>query len=377
MRISPFERKKEKLIALADIGSADAGVALIAVGETTRVITAQRESLPLEERPQETNASLVVQQLSSAGEKALASLAQSAFKGRSIDAICAIVGAPWARTFSARATSVFQEETAITAAMISALAQQALADQKDIDRANLLEASVVRVLLNGYPTGKPAGKRAHELGIFALVSDCDVAVRKGANEALARLFPEAPTTWHSGARSVLSVVKEGEHIDAYVVVKVSGEATDIVVVRKGVLSESASVPIGLRSILSSFAKEKPLEETLALLDMLETDQCEGSACDALKTAIAKAEPDLARQFGETMAKLGAPRRLPNDLLLIAPAHFLPWLSRFFSRIDFAPFTATTQPFSVRTPSLPKLTALSGDDPGFMIGCALVNIEYRA
>jgi hypothetical protein len=377
MRISPFEHHKEKLIALVDIGSADAGVAIVAVGETTHVVACARETLPPEERAKSALATMVIQQFSSAGEKALAALSQSPLKGRSIDSVCAIVAAPWSRTLSARASSAFQEETPITDAMIAALAQQALAEQKDIERANLLEASVVRVMLNGYATGEPSGKRAHALQIFALVSDCDATLRAGVAEGIARLFPDAPIAWHSSARAVLSVVRENEHADTYILAEVSGETTNLVVVRKGVLSESASVAIGTRSILESFAKGKPPEETLGLLDMLEGDQCEGSACEALKESIARAEPDLARQFGETMAKLAVPRRLPNDLLLVAPAHFTPWLSRFFSRIDFAQFTATTQPFTSSVLPLPKVAGLLGDDPGFTVGCALVNIEYRA
>lgn len=70
------------------------------------------------------------------------------------------------------------------------------------------------------------------------------------------------------------------------------------------------------------------------------------ACSSVETALAKAEPELAAAFGAAFGELAAARRLPNTLLLSAHQYFVPWLTAFFERIDFAQFTLTSRPFTV-------------------------------
>jgi len=164
---------------------------------------------------------------------------------------------------------------------------------------------------------------------------------------------------------------------------VSAEATDIIVVRKGILAERALTQNGIRQIASSFAEGKPVEETIALLDMLEKEQCEGDACRSLEASIAKVEPELAKSFGEIFAKLSASRKLPDQLVVIASPQISGWFSRFFARIDFTQFTVSTRPFSVSVlspallPGLPDKDPRFAADPGLAIAASLVNIEMRS
>ena len=84
-----------------------------------------------------------------------------------------------------------------------------------------------------------------------------------------------------------------------------------------------------------------------------------------------------------MGKSAAIHRLPDTLVLLAHPDILPWLSKFFSRIDFAQFTVTTQPFTVRTmlpnnaPGDASQTAQgSAEDPGLALAVGFVTIEQN-
>ena len=372
-------KAKNRIVAVADIGSADAGVVIFEVGEKTLPIAAARERLPLEDRPPEALITGVIQCLSTATEKALAQLAASGQSERGVTACIAIVHVPWTRSFAGEASAQFEKDDSVTQKQIADLATQALANQKELNRDTLFEASVVRVLLNGYPTGDPVGKKARAIRVRALLSECDPRIKKGVQEALGRLLPGISITWRSSARAILSLLRKDEEATC-LVVSLGDEATDILVVRKADLEDRALVPRGLREIATSFAKDKPVEETLALLDMLEKDQCESDACEELENAIAKAEPELAQRFGEVFVKLSVARRLPETLVIIAPTHASTWLSRFFSRIDFTQFTATARPFSPillsGTLEAPEDPRISGD-PGFILARALVNRESES
>jgi hypothetical protein len=267
--------------------------------------------------------------------------------------------------------------------MIGSLAKQALAQQHDIELANLLEASVSRVLLNGYPVAGPAKKRANEIDVYTFVSDCDPDIRTGASETLSRAFPETKIVWRSSARAMLAAAKEVDPIETCLIVHMSGEATDLISVRKGVLDQRTLVEQGFRQIMGVLAKGKPAEETMSHIDMLEKEQSDNDAAEELRNAIATAEPELVHLFGEALAKISAARKLPDELIVVAPAAISPWLSRFFSRIDFTQFTATTRPFAVKALPIGELSGLPRhdpavfDDPSLCIASSLVNIELAA
>ena len=84
-----------------------------------------------------------------------------------------------------------------------------------------------------------------------------------------------------------------------------------------------------------------------------------------------------------MGAIAGGRRLPNDLVLAVQPDLAPWLSQFFSRIDFTQFTKTAQPFEIQLLTPEKLNRLVAFDTGvlpdaaFAVGGALVNIEEQA
>jgi hypothetical protein len=367
--------------AVALIESGSACVAIARSG-TAEVLAHAREDLPLEGREKSGLRSGVIQALATAGDKAVAAYAKSGASVKVGTCYC-VIGAPWTRSFAGSAHTHLEQPSTISDNMIADLAKQALTDQKEIERAALLEANVSRVLLNGYPTSDPAGKRASEIDIFTLVSDCDAAIKASATETLGKLFPGAPIVWRSSTRAALVATKQIDPVATSLIVIMDGEATDLISVRKGVLDQRILVEQGFRQILGTLIKGKPVEETMSLLEMLEKDQSDTDAGEELRLAIAKAEPDLVHLFGEALAKISSSRKLTDDLVIIAPPAISPWLSRFFARIDFTQFTATTRPFSVKAFPIAELAGVPHNDPAIYadpdlcIALSIVNMEHSS
>ena len=140
------------------------------------------------------------------------------------------------------------------------------------------------------------------------------------------------------------------------------------------------VPQGLRTSLTRVDPKRVAEETLGLIRMLSRDSCEGAACESIQRAMATAEPELAKLFGEALGGLASGRRLANTLVLSANPDIVDWMRQFFSRLDFTQFTATTLPFtvSVLEKEDPRL-GISADEElhsQITIAAALVNKEMR-
>ncbi len=377
----------ERTVAVADIGGESAGVAILRIsGEgSARVVVAERSALSMEDRTQAASASGVLAELGKAAEKALATYSEK-FKGKEplhVEKAYAILRVPWAHSKTIRAESIFPEEAVVEAKTISALAEEALKQDTEFDHSKTLEANVIRVELNGYPTGKPEGKRAKRITVSALLSECEPAIRQGAGEALQRTFSCPPPTLRSGVRAILAVLKENNLLQKdCVIISMTTHATNAIVVRKGVVNEIATVPEGSSTILKRIAEGKLPEETLTLMRLLAHDQCEGEACDAIRASIARVEPDLVKSFGSAFEKMATVRRIPNAFLLSGPEDLAEWLLHFFSRIDFAPFTVTTRPLSGKLVDHTELAPLAtfehgvAEDPGLAVASALVNIEEK-
>ncbi len=380
-----FTRSHSEAIAVADIGSSGASVAIIETekGKPSHVLAAARASLPPESRTPEAAIQGVIAKLSEAGEKALKEYASRA-GAVPIASSYAIIRAPWSHSKSVHAMRVFDEETNIDSGMIRELASGALTHDKEYAPENILEATVMRVEANEYPTSKPEGKPAQTLGVAMLLSDCAPTIRAGVSEAMTRLFPGAAPSMRSGVRALLAVLRESAALPKdCLVVNMTAETTALITVRKGIVGEQALVDVGLNTILNRVAQGRLPEEALGLMRLLTRDQCEDDACIAIKDAIARAEPELVRAFGEGMGKLALRQRLPNALILAAHEDIKPWLSQFFSRIDFTQFTTTTRPFIPRPMTHEEMTmrvvpeAGIVIDPGLAMAAALVNIESAA
>ncbi|MBP9757119.1 MAG: hypothetical protein KBD06_00805 [Candidatus Pacebacteria bacterium] len=290
-----------------------------------------------------------------------------------------MVHQPWSHSLTVRKRVDYAVETKIFETNISALAKELLTEVKTVDMNALMEAAVIRTWLNGYPVVHPEGRSAHALVVSAIVSDVDQTVKKNAEAALMRAYPTASIQWRSYARAMQTVLGSTLRDDEnYLAVDMGVDVTHLISVRDGFPVGERVVPQGLRTILTRIDPKRNAEETLGYIRMLSRDTCEGAACEAIRVAMASAEPELAKIFGEALGGLAAERRLANTLVLSANPDIIDWMKQFFSRLDFTQFTATTLPFAVRVleNTDPRTLVLADEDlrAQILFGAALVNTE---
>lgn len=375
-----FSRRREKIVAVADIGSGSAALGILAVPKEgpARLLVAKRSILPLEEREPAAIVAAIGRHLTETGQQVLAEYRKQG--GPQPSSVYAVIRAPWTQSKTVAARSTFPKPTKITGAMITKLAQQAM-ESEAVPKAAVLEAGVIRVEMNGYPTGKPVGKPCSELSVAALMSSCDPVLREAVTNALQQLFGARRITMRSGVHAILSVMRGMPDVpEDYLVVDMASEGTNFMIVRDSVTTDHGTSTEGKTTILKRISPDGMMEHTVTLLRLIARGECHDAACDAQSAAMAKVEPELVRVFGEVIAKLVSRRRLPNNLILATHDDLAPWLTALFSRIDFAQFTTTTQPFIVRTLKPADLThqVLQDSnvhaDSALLTAAALVHME---
>lgn len=363
---------------VVDIDDASVGFSSVTLSDGPAVITAaERTQLPMEERTGAQSAAAIIQLLEQAATAFLKAHPQQA-------SVYAVIRAPWTRFRTAQASESFQDARTITKEMIPEIAKKALTESSELDRSNILEAGVMHVALNGYPTGKPMGKKANSITVVAFEADVNAEIKKGVIEVFGKLLPDRTVTFRSGMRALLTVLHEHiPDIHRYVILDIGGNASSCAVVRKEAVTQFATIPEGAVGMVRKVSGSGPPEETMAHLRMLANDTCSTDACKAIKDSLARAEPEFAKTYGEMFASLASRRRMPNHAMLAAPADIAPWLQGFFSRIDFSQFTATTQPLEVEALTVDHLresvtwTAGSTHDTGLAVAAGCVNILEHA
>jgi hypothetical protein len=374
-------RASGKAALIADIDDSSVGVSIVELSKKgpSAVVAGERMLLPIESRTADQSIAGILQFLEQCADKVIKAHTTDG-KTPSPRNIYVILRAPWTHFRTAQADETFPEPRTITKEMTAELAKKAVASINDLDSSNILEAGVMQVFLNGYPTGNPLGKKAETLAVTAFESDVNPEIRRGVTEVFGKLLPGRVPVIHSGLRALLILLHDIiPDIHRYCLLSVGGSATSCAIVRKEMVTQNGEAKEGSSSIIKRVTGTGLPEETITQLRMLAADTCSTDACKATKDSLARAEPELAKVYGEMFASLAQRRRLPNRCVLFAPMELSPWLQGFFERIDFAQFTATQLPLSVEplTPEHLKKAVEwktgAPQDTGIAIGAGYVNI----
>lgn len=363
---------RARTIAVVDVGSGYIGCALVAAphaGAAT-VIGYGHARLSLEKRTYVQSRAHITAELSEAIAAAQNSAGASHHRAR-ISEVHVVLHAPWISSQVVTVAEAMEKSTYIDASRIALLAKKTLSGH-DTEPAQLLEKQVIAIKLNGYPTLAAEGKHAETIELSAMLGTGDPSLTKSLETELRLAFPAAKLTWLSAENAYTMILRKTEFSSHALIVDVGVSETNLIVLEDGIPQTERSVPEGLRGMLARMHGLESPADTLAMLRMHARDACENDACTALQKAIAAAEPDLVKVFGEHFAKLAETRHLPNTLLLVAHPDATEWLTSFFDRIDFAQFTVTTMPFTTVAVTPDMFSWLITSDPHMDASLALAS-----
>lgn len=382
-----FSRAAEKTVLVADVESGSVGLALVRIPKigAAQVEVAGRTPMKLDDTAPEQALTGALQETPSLAEKIFSSYKTRTGKTAQPTEGYIIYHAPWVRAFASRLEGNLGNERSVQEDMIRSLSREALKHMTELDQSRFLEASVLRVDINGYPTKKPEGKKGSTIGVTALGADVDADARSAVVQSISSIFPGRTWKERSGVRAFTTLIAErtSERRD-YLLVDMGSGSTDITAVRKNELTDHIVLPEGLRTILARLTPPQGLpEQTLSLLSMLVSDHCDEEACAPLRDALGKVDAELARIFGEAFAALSKVRRLPNTIIFSGHPSIAPWFEHFFARVDFGQFTITTEPFTMIhiTPEHVREDAVFAEageaDSGLALAAAFIKVQEQS
>lgn len=326
-----------------DVAPGRGSAAFVEWGEGGMKTVESHALIALESHGKEGAAAAVARKL----DEAMARILESAHNVRHV---LYLLHPPFVTVETVIAEANFEGETVVTPEILQEMARESLSAASIVDTKRLFDAGVTRTWLNGYPTREPSGKKALTVSVASVISNCDEELRTSIEAWAQRALPSADVFGRAFPRALLRV-RDGRPgtSDSYLAIDMQLEDTHILTVHDGILTDQRSIPYGARTLLKKVSGKHSPEELLSLIRLLGREACEAEACREIEGALALAEPELVKAFGEALGGMATTRRLPNELVLLTHRDLAAWLGQAFSRIDFSQFTLTTLPFQVKIP----------------------------
>ncbi|MEK7090115.1 MAG: hypothetical protein AAB930_00855 [Patescibacteria group bacterium] len=188
------------------------------------------------------------------------------------------------------------------------------------DEPELLETSIMSVLLNGYETDSFLGKKVQHLRLSIYMSMTLRSLFNELRSIMEEHFSPKKVIVHSGPYVIFKTAVQILEIGSAgaVIVDIGGEITDIIVIRGGIIAENLSFGRGLHFILrrmSSVISVSPAE-ALSYLKAYADGHADESQKKKLGAVLSEAMTEWQGMFYQAIAGAARVSLLPNSFMLI-------------------------------------------------------------
>ncbi len=337
-----------------DITSSSVAAALIQSGsESPEVLWSLRRDFPFQNRLELSRLTKDMLVALQAVAEAAVAANERLFGAQKLDDIFVVFSSPWYVSQTTLLSFAHQKSVSVDGAL-SDIEGYLNEKERTLNAAKgatamLMEKKIIQTRLNGYPTGNPRGKKAKSVEAAVLVSFLDTEVYRQTSEVFKRLFHRGTRTYHSSMLVLFSGIRDlfAEEED-FLLASVSGEATELALVRDDVLIEHGSFPVGkntlLRAIASSLKTTK--DDAESRLELYRSGKSEAKESERMSIALAAVQSDWESAFEGAVQKLSNGHTLPTSLFLVTELVLGEWFRAALLENSTNALTMTGAPFSV-------------------------------
>jgi hypothetical protein len=316
-----FSSKKDLFsIALVDIDSSSVGVALVQIQKDAPPIMYYSTREFIEPKEHEDSSAAMLRTLTEVTELLIKNgspvLRQETGSGH-IGRILVSIGAPWQKT-QVRVEVVAETKPFVfSEAILSEITKKGVAVPAGYVKSG---ESVIATLLNGYETPKPFGKKVTRAELIILSSLLDKKVADAVEKILRKTYHTHAlllTTFASVSYTAFRDIFP--HEKDFLVLEVSGEATDIVSVKRGLLMDVSTIPHGVN-------------------DLVRAERSGSEVAEIEKTWLATIE--------KTLKETAVRQALPRTLFLLADTEAREYLKRLLDSTSMRSLWLTSDPLRV-------------------------------
>ncbi|HMO82930.1 MAG TPA: hypothetical protein PKA42_02065 [Candidatus Paceibacterota bacterium] len=245
--------------------------------------------------------------------------------GHNINNVQVNISAPWSYTVTKTIAYQNEEEFMVSKSLVDELLRTAhlkveeeLQEKAKINDLGLeiLVKSIMKIVANGYAINLTDKQRANDLKIIEASAVAQKRLIEAVKEIKNKVLPEASLKKYSFTLPYYYVINSLNPANSsYCLVDITYEATEIGIVREGVLTYCSHIAVGTMSLAREIAEilSVPIQETFGYLKSEGLDDylknCSANQQDKVNEIFAKYQDQLTTLFKETGDSLTVPKKI--------------------------------------------------------------------
>jgi hypothetical protein len=375
-------KKKEKIVAIFDIGSGSVGGAIVRIPTDGKRIPTIIKSVRNDIKTRGSfKFDLFVGDMISALSLSVNSLYDK--KVGAPDEIICVLASPWylsetrtvrmsrekSFTFTKRlASELIQKE-------ISGLTESYKKKYGNIDNTpQMIEQHTMAVSLNGYTVLDPLNKKCNFVEMNMIISLAPRVCLNKINETLSKTFHHTKVSFSSFTVATYLAVRDKYVVpDSYLLIDISGEITDVGIVTKGILKSVLSFPFGKKTFFNYICTKLEIESRDAkeLFRLYSENNISSEYKKKVEPLFKSIENSWGEAFNQCVTTLPRILILPNTIFLTADNDIKNWFANVLRNEEHIQLSTSDHKSEVITLDGPEFLNMcdvkeGACDPFFMI-----------
>ena len=247
--------------------------------------------------------------------------------------------------------------------------------------ARLIEFKNIKTTLNGYEALSPLNQKAKELEMTIFISVSGEQVLKNIEDTINKTFHTKNIKFCSFSMVSFSVVRDMFHEnEGFLLIDLGGEVTDVSMVKKNVLRESVSFPMGTNFIIRgvSAGLECSPEEAKSLVSLYKDGHAVGTTRKRLDPVMNDLKTKWLENFQKSLANLSNDISIPAKIFIAIDKEFADFFLEIIKTEQFNQYTLTESKFEVvflDTKTLNGMATFNDNaerDPFMILGAIYIN-----
>lgn len=210
---------------------------------------------------------------------------------------------------------------------------------KNIDYANhdveLISRHTINTFGNGYPVRNPIGKEMKEVILHSLTSVMSSVTKQSFIDVIEKVFHRTPIFVSNTFVRYQELIKNLPDTNNAVVLDISGEVSEILVIHDDHLQHIGSLPVGLNSITRSLRDQLsiPLEKAKKIFHLYHEQKLDTDYSASISDAIHKAFRVWFKSFFDLIDEYAKQGLLPHTLVLRTHKSYMGWFEYMLLQED--------------------------------------------
>lgn len=348
-------KKKDRLVMVFDVSSSSVGGAIFVMQESDvpKILFTIREPIFVEkELDIENFFDLTIKTLRVVVAKMCA-----AGLGKP-DKIFCVLSSPWyhslMRDISLQkdAPFVFNTKLAdeLTKKEVDLFLETYRQDNKENNSKEIpIEMKTMSVSLNGYEVNDPYNKKASSLDMSVFISISEESFIHKVEEAIMSHFHFESIKYSSFLMASFVVARDMFiNQDKFLLINIGGEITDISMIKKNVIRDSVSFPMGYNFMIRGLAKDlnMSIEEARSFLSLYKDNHGADSTHKSLENSIETLKNDWLKTFQESLNNLSHDISIPATIFITIDQDLFDFFSEIIKAEQLNQYTLTESKFRI-------------------------------